>query len=299
MIIVNNIDLISKVLQYIDVHISEDISFKTLADIYGYSSFHFHRIFTAITNLTITNYIKERRLKLAYNYLLDNDSAVSEVCFKYGFNSIQTFNRSFRDMFGMTPTESRSLHAKIEVQSIDEIIIKYEKRISINGDYTLTPKFVEKPSFLLAGLRKHTSEGWQVIGESWLALKANWDKLDRVNSFMYGFEDYSEVFIPEPMQFYYMAAAEVCDVNNIPDGFSARQIPASTYAVFTVNGNNSNNEIGRAFRYIYDVWLPNSEYCINDEITADFEFYDERWDCMDGNSQVDLYIPIKRMEGGL
>ena len=69
----NNIDLISKVLQYIDVHISEDISFKTLADIYGYSSFHFHRIFTAITNLTITNYIKDRRLKLAYNYLLDND----------------------------------------------------------------------------------------------------------------------------------------------------------------------------------------------------------------------------------
>ena len=295
----NNIELISKVLQYIDDHISEAISFKTLADIYGYSSFHFHRIFTAITNLTITNYIKERRLKLAYNCLLDINSTVSEVCFKYGFNSIQTFNRSFKDMFGMTPTEARSRRSKIEIQSIDDIISKYQKRITIDGDYTLIPRFVERSAFVLAGLRKHTSEGWQVIGESWSALKANWDKLDRVNSFMYGLEDYSEDFISEPMQFYYMAAAEVRDVNSLPDGFSARQIPASTYAVFTVNGNNSNNEIGRAFRYIYDVWLPNSEYCINDEITADFEFYDERWDCKDGNSQVDLYIPIKKMECGL
>lgn len=295
----NNIELISKVLQYIDDHISEAISFKTLADIYGYSSFHFHRIFTAITNLTMTNYIKERRLKLVYNYLLDNDLTVSEVCFKYGFNSIQTFNRCFKDMFGLTPTEVRSLRSKIEIQSIDDIIRKYQKRITIDGDYTLTPRFVEKSSFLLAGLRKHTSEGWQVIGESWSALKANWDKLDRVNSFMYGFEDYSEDFLPEPMQFYYMAAAEVRDVNNLPNGFSVKKIPAAMYAVFTVNGNNSNNEIGRVFRYIYDVWLPNSEYYINDEITADFEFYDERWDCMDGNSQVDLYIPIKRMECGL
>ena len=292
----NNIELISKALQYIDGHISEDISFTTLADIYGYSSFHFHRIFTAITNLTITNYIKERRLKLAYNYLLDNDITVSEVCFKYGFNSIQTFNRSFKDMFGMTPTKARSLQTKIEVQSIDDIIRKYQKRITIDGDYTLTPRFVERSALVLAGLRKHTSEGWQVIGESWSELKANWDKLDRVDSFMYGLEDYSEDCIPDPMQFYYMAAAEVRNVNNLPNGFSVKKIPASTYAVFTVNGNNSNNEIGRAFRYIYDVWLPNSEYCINGESTADFEFYDERWDCMDGNSQVDLYIPIKRME---
>lgn len=295
----NNIDLISKVLQHIDDHISEDINFKTLADIYGYSSFHFHRIFTAITNLTITNYIRERRLKLAYNCLLENDITVSEVCFKYGFNSIQTFNRSFKDMFGMTPTEARSLQTKNEVQSIDDIIRKYQKRITIDGDYTLTPKFVERSAFVLAGLRKHTSGGWQLIGESWSALKVSWDKLDRVNSFMYGLEDYSEDFISEPMQFYYMAAAEVIGVDNLPNGFSVKKIPASTYAVFTVNGNNSNNEIGRTFRYIYDIWLPNSEYCINDEITADFEFYDERWDCLDGNSQVDLYIPIKRMEGGL
>lgn len=74
-----------------------------------------------------------------------------------------------------------------------------------------------------------------------------------------------------------------------------KRVPKATYAVFTVNGNNSNGEIAKAFRYIYDTWLPNSEYCLSDELCADFEYYDERWDCQTDSAQMDLYIPVKKM----
>ena len=73
-------------------------------------------------------------------------------------------------------------------------------------------------------------------------------------------------------------------------------IKKSEYAVFTVNGNNSNGEIGQAFHYIYFVWLPSSEYCLDEETLLDFEYYDERWDCQYGVAQMDIYIPVKRME---
>lgn len=291
----NNIDLIASVLHYIDDHLGDDISFSTLASIYGYSPFHFHRIFSAITGATIANYIKDRRLKFAHRQLTETTESILELCYQYGFNSIQTFNRSFKETFGYTPSDARQKQIEIVYPSVESIVNKYRKSIKIDGDYTLTPRMIERDAFLLAGSRKHTRDGGHVIGETWANLKANWDKLDRANSYMYGFEDYSEDFIYEPVQHYYMAAAEVKSPDSIPKGFSVKEIPKSLYAVFTVKGNNANGEIGRAFRYIYDIWLPNSEYCISNVLTADFEFYDERWDCQSPDSQVDLYIPIQKM----
>lgn len=44
------------------------------------------------------------------------------------------------------------------------------------------------------------------------------------------------------------------------------------------------------------VWLPNSEYCIDEDALLDFEYYDERWDCQFGAAQMDIYVPVKRME---
>ena len=160
----------------------------------------------------------------------------------------------------------------------------------------MEPRIVEKEAFVLAGVRKHTRDGWQVIGEAWCELKSQMDRLPRVDAnVMYGFEDYSEEYQSDPLQYYYMAAVEVEENGNIPEGMYIKRVPKSSYAVFTVNGNNANGEIGKAFRYIYDVWLPNSEYCLPEELCADFEYYDERWNCQNKAAQMDIYIPIKKM----
>lgn len=114
---------------------------------------------------------------------------------------------------------------------------------------------------------------------------------------MYGFEDYSEEFTAEPLAFYYMAGVEVDKNTELPEGVYRKIVPKSEYAVFTVNGNNANGEIGQAFHYIYNVWLPSSDYCIDEELLFDFEYYDERWDCQLQTAQMDIYIPIKKLEG--
>ena len=86
-------------------------------------------------------------------------------------------------------------------------------------------------------------------------------------------------------------------IQNSPEGVYRKIVPKSEYAVFTVNGNNANGEIGQAFHYIYNVWLPSSDYCIDEELLFDFEYYDERWDCQLQTAQMDIYIPIKKLEG--
>ena len=63
---------------------------------------------------------------------------------------------------------------------------------------------------------------------------------------------------------YYMAGVEVDKDTALPEGMYRKVVQKAKYAVFTVNGNNANGEIGKAFQYIYFVWLPNSEYCIDE-----------------------------------
>ncbi|MDD6034621.1 MAG: AraC family transcriptional regulator [Lachnospiraceae bacterium] len=286
-----------KVLYYIDEHICEELTYERLAEVFGYSSFHFHKIFSSVTELSITEYIRKRRLTMAHKKLCETTETVADICYSVGFNGIQTFNRVFKDTFGMQPLVARECQAKITYRSVEEIITGYLKRIEVEGVFSIKPRFEEREEFVIAGYRKHTKDGFNVIGETWCELKSNLDVIERKNKHtMYGFEDYSEEFCSEPLLFYYMAGVEVDKDTPLPEGMYRKVVQKAKYAVFTVNGNNTNGEIWKAFRYIYLVWFPNSEYCIDEDMLLDFEYYDERWDCQFGAAQMDIYVPVRRME---
>lgn len=292
----NNLELIESALCYIDENISEDITFERLAEVFGYSPFHFHKIFSAVTGSTITDYLRKRRITFAHMELCETDKTITDICYDNGFGSIQSFNRIFKSTYGSLPSEIRKQKPQTDYKSVHTIIEGYTKRVHFKGAYTMEPKYVERDEFILVGSRKYTGDGFEVIGQAWQELKTNMAKINRVNpNTMYGFEDYSEDFLSEPLQFHYMAAVEAESATNIPDGMCMKKIPKALYAVFTVNGNNANGEIWKAFQYIYNVWLPASEYCLSDELCADFEYYDERWDCQQTSSQMELYIPIKKL----
>ena len=293
----NNLQLVEKALYYIDEHLCEDLTYERLAEVFGYSSFHFHKIFLSITELSITEYIRKRRLTIAHRKLCETTETVADICYSVGFNSIQTFNRAFKDTFGMQPLVARERQAKITYRSVDEIITGYLKRVAVAGAFSIEPRFEEREEFVIAGYRKHTKEGYHVIGEAWSELKSHLAMLPRKNTHtMYGFEDYSEAFCAEPLSFFYMAGVEVDKAAVLPEGMDRKVVQRATYAVFTVNGNNANGEIGEAFQYIYSMWLPNSEYCIDENALFDFEYYDERWDCQFERAQMDIYVPVRKLE---
>lgn len=292
----NNLQLIEKVLYYIDGHISEELTYEQLAAVFGYSSFHFHKLFSSVTELSVTEYIRKRRLTLAHQRLCCTADTVAEICYDTGFGSIQTFNRAFKDTFGMTPLSARKQQATITYRSVEEIIEGYVKRVRVEGTFSMEPRFVQREAFVIGGYRKHTKHGFHVIGEAWHALKNNLDAIERKNRHtMYGFEDYSEDYCPDPLSFYYMAGVEVEADTPLLPGMVRKTVPKAEYAVFTINGNNANGEIGKAFHYIYFVWLPNSEYCIDEKALLDFEYYDQRWDCQFGAAQMDIYVPVRKI----
>lgn len=101
----------SAVFQYIDNNYMYDISLDQLADVAGYSKYHFSRIFKQYNSMSYLQYINARRIKSAELLLLDPELPVTEVAMRSGFKSLTTFNRIFKEIKRCTPTDFKKMYA--------------------------------------------------------------------------------------------------------------------------------------------------------------------------------------------
>lgn len=105
-----NIDKLVSVTNYIDSHRSDDLSVEQLAEIAGFSKFHFERLFKSYMGISCYQYITKRRVLMAQELLGDTDLSVMDIAMQSGFFSLSTFNRVFKDTNGCSPTEYRKLY---------------------------------------------------------------------------------------------------------------------------------------------------------------------------------------------
>jgi len=92
---------------------------------------------------------------------------------------------------------------------------------------------------------------------------------------------------PSCGEFDYLAGVEVDSVADMPAGMESWEIPKHRYAVFVFPFR----DIGQAYRYIYQEWLPASDHQLAE--APEFEFYPATFDPDDGSSEMFLYVPIE------
>lgn len=93
------------VLAYIDAHLEGDLSVKTLSQVANFSTFHFHRQFTAFVGVPVSRYVQLMRLRRAAHRLVARaDYSVLCAALDAGFESPEAFCRAFRRAFGTTPS---------------------------------------------------------------------------------------------------------------------------------------------------------------------------------------------------
>jgi len=100
--------LVLKAREYIEQHKSEEFSLADVAKVAGASVFHFCKVFHKTTGLKFTDYVARVRLEDARNRLLNPNLRISEIAYDVGFQSLTQFNRTFKRVFGQSPTEFRS-----------------------------------------------------------------------------------------------------------------------------------------------------------------------------------------------
>ena len=97
--------VIQHCIDYIETHIKTEITAAELAEIAGYSLFHFYRLFHVLTGFPVMQYILRRRLLHAvYSVQCGNNTGI-QAALEYGFETYAGFYKAFVREFGCTPKE--------------------------------------------------------------------------------------------------------------------------------------------------------------------------------------------------
>ena len=106
------IEKFNLIFEYIKDNYSEDITLDIIANVAGFSKFHFSRLFKQFTDMSFYDYLNQRRVKEAEKQLLDPNLTITEVAMRSGFSSIATFNRVFKSFKECTPTQFKNLYRR-------------------------------------------------------------------------------------------------------------------------------------------------------------------------------------------
>ena len=95
---------VAKILEYIDNHLTDDITINTMSTELHYSSDHLSRVFSEATGDSLKHYINAKKIALAQKLLLENNSPY-DVCFMVGYNNYSSFSRRFSKQIGVSPKQ--------------------------------------------------------------------------------------------------------------------------------------------------------------------------------------------------
>jgi AraC family transcriptional regulator len=106
---------ILRVLTHIQVHLDETLDLEELARVACFSSFHFHRVFAAMTGETIADHVRRLRLERAAIELRSGAKQVIQVALDAGYEAHEAFTRSFKAAYGVSPAEFRRATGSVAI----------------------------------------------------------------------------------------------------------------------------------------------------------------------------------------
>jgi AraC family transcriptional regulator len=148
----------------------------------------------------------------------------------------------------------------------------------------------------LVGKRLKMSFAENKTFELWRAFMPRRRELENaLGAELYSIEVYEsgfhDAFDPH-REFEKWAAAEVADFTRVPDEMECLTIPAGLYAVFLHQGPAREGE--KTYRYIFENWLPQSGFTLDDR--PHFAVMGEKYKADAADSEEEVWIPVKRME---
>lgn len=224
-------------IDYIEEHLTDDLDIEEIAAQSGLSAFYFQRIFNILCDYSLGEYIRNRRLTLAGNELSGTDEKVIDIALKYGYDTPESFSRAFSRFHGITPSQAKKNSSPLKSFS------RLSVEIHLKGGNIMDYKIVKKDAFkVLEKISTHSIDDEQnknTIPDFWTqshqdgTVQKLYDlTTDKTNIFgiCYGNTPNNK------KTFEYSIAALCGDNTEIPDGFSIKEIPARTWAVFECIG---------------------------------------------------------------
>ncbi|MGE8203582.1 AraC family transcriptional regulator [Heyndrickxia sp. NPDC080065] len=283
------VESLQKAINYMEEHLLEDITIEDVAKQANASVFHFQRIFSILTDVSVGEYLRRRRLTLAAEEISRTDAKVIDLAYKYGYDTPEAFTKAFRRQHGVTPSESRKGIGKL--QSYNRLMIQ----VNLKGAEPMNYRIVERDAFQVVGIKREFS---CENGENHVGIPKFWDEVNENGTDDTLFQlnngqikgvlgvciDKSK---DQPGKMDYWIAAE--HKGEVPDGLLKYDIPASKWAVFEVHGPMPHS-MQNTWKQIFSEWFPSSGY--KHAGTPDLEVYTDE-DPFSPDLYSEIWIPVK------
>lgn len=122
---------------YIEEHLMEEINYEDVAKHVHTSGYEFHRAFSFLTGMTANTYIRNRRLSLAAREIVETEEKITDVAFRYGYETPESFTKAFTRFHGVAPKFAREEAAKLTL--FNPLLIK----VSVEGGKSMDYRIVQ------------------------------------------------------------------------------------------------------------------------------------------------------------
>lgn len=281
---------IHKVQDYIESNIDSSLSIEELADVAGFSKYHFHRIFKGIVDEPLSRYVNRLKLERATNLLTyRSDMTITDIAYHFGFTDSAVFSRTFKNYYGVSPSQYRNYNSKnckdvrrtsqyneckkvrgnVEIVTVDDINVAYIRHTGTYEELTIAfPKMIEKLFHYAAKQNYHVFEDTKVL------------------TIYHDHHEFTEDYQLRTSLCITIPDESAVETSNI----GIMVIPSGKYAVshFEIQ----QDEYKGAWDFLYGEWLLNSGYKPRDAYPFEMYKNDPRQH-PENKHIVDIYVPIE------
>lgn len=107
-------DRLNSAIDYLEAHLDSEIDYAELARRAGTNVNTLQRVFPLLTDMTLADYLRRRRLTLAGRDLAQSDFRIIDIATKYGYTSAAAFSRAFAKFHGVKPSDAKQSASKLK-----------------------------------------------------------------------------------------------------------------------------------------------------------------------------------------
>ena len=270
----------NQTMKYLETVLDSEMDPKKIQQLSGYPHAMFSRLFSILADMTLAEYLRNRRLSQAVHDLTQTSAKIIDIALTYGYDSADAFSAAFKKFHGVTPSQVRS-------GSAYKVFPTLQLSLKITGGKNMDIKIAQKPDFAVAGVLLEAIDN-SLCPSAWNQLfeKQSFETLASLgNGQSYGV--CSDVKEGEIIN--YMAGYDVTDQRKAKAlGLTIMEIEAAEYAIIPVKGPIPGS-IHQAWKYVLEIFFPETGY--RHSGAPDFEVYAEG-DMDSPDYEMELRIPI-------